>query len=477
MTARLLVLALAATLASQGAVQIQLFTGDAAGTGFFDPTPAAPVGGNPGTTLGQQRGFAYSHAANLWGSTLTSTVPIRVYAVNSPLACDATSGTLGAATPTWNLANLPAVPGFPGITQNTWYPIALAEKRTGLSLATNPALASFPFAIYSVFNTELGKPGCLEGSGWYYGVDGNAPAGQIDFVTVLLHELGHGVGFTVGPTNGNTGAHTSAMPSIWESSMRDITLGKSWIEMSDAERAASARNHLNLVWTGPQTTADSPVVLGPGHELNFTDPEYAAASYQVEPAALGGILPAGGLSGVLTRVNDGTGIFTDACEPIPEKGRAALRNRIAFVDRGGCTFAVKALNVQNAGALAMVLINATQADGLVAVGGTAPSVTIPIVSIALPDAEAMLALPQFRANSRNGLQVTLRRSETFRAGANRGYVRLYTPSTFSAGSSVSHWDTSLTPNALMEPFINSNLLHSLVPPADLTFSLLKDIGW
>jgi hypothetical protein len=45
---------------------------DPAGVGFNDPTPATPVGGNNGTTLGQQRLNAFQYAANLWGATLTS---------------------------------------------------------------------------------------------------------------------------------------------------------------------------------------------------------------------------------------------------------------------------------------------------------------------------------------------------------------------------------------------------------------------
>src|SRR5262249_25857317 len=34
--------------------------------GFNDPTPAAPVGGNPGTTIGQQRLIAFQFAADIW---------------------------------------------------------------------------------------------------------------------------------------------------------------------------------------------------------------------------------------------------------------------------------------------------------------------------------------------------------------------------------------------------------------------------
>ena len=47
---------------------INIISDDAPGTGFFDPTPAAPVGGNPGTTLGDQRIVAYLAAGDKWGT-------------------------------------------------------------------------------------------------------------------------------------------------------------------------------------------------------------------------------------------------------------------------------------------------------------------------------------------------------------------------------------------------------------------------
>ncbi|MCK7534680.1 MAG: hypothetical protein MZV63_28610 [Marinilabiliales bacterium] len=31
---------------------------------------------------------------------------------------------------------------------------------------------------------------------WYFGTDGNTPELLYDFVTVVLHEIGHGLGFT-----------------------------------------------------------------------------------------------------------------------------------------------------------------------------------------------------------------------------------------------------------------------------------------
>jgi hypothetical protein len=55
-------------------------------------------------------------------------------------------------------------------------------------------------------------------------------------------------------------------------------------------------------------------------------------------------------------------------------------------------------------------------------------------------------------------------------------ARLYAPSTFDAGSSVSHLDTTnLQINALMEPFINYQ--EAIHDPGKFTMSILGDLGW
>ena len=71
---------------------------DGPNEGFNDPTPAAPVGGNPGTTVGQQRLNVFVKAGQIWDSILQSPVTIRVQASFDPLPCSASSG-----------ANMPAV--------------------------------------------------------------------------------------------------------------------------------------------------------------------------------------------------------------------------------------------------------------------------------------------------------------------------------------------------------------------------------
>src|SRR3954453_13021598 len=76
---------------------IVIVNNNASGVGFNDPTPAAPLGGNPATTVGQQRLIAFQYAANIWGSILDSPVTIYTRSPFSPLACTATAATLGSA--------------------------------------------------------------------------------------------------------------------------------------------------------------------------------------------------------------------------------------------------------------------------------------------------------------------------------------------------------------------------------------------
>src|SRR6185369_6570042 len=107
-------------LATGNAV-ITIVNGNAAGVGFNDPTPAVPVGGNPGTTIGQQRLNAFQRAADTWGSTLDSVPAVQILATFEPLTCTATTAVLGSAGPisVWS--------DFPGaIYPGTWYHGSLA---------------------------------------------------------------------------------------------------------------------------------------------------------------------------------------------------------------------------------------------------------------------------------------------------------------------------------------------------------------
>jgi len=74
----LLVSILGLLVSSSAAATITVQNNDAAGVGFNDPTPVAPVGNNFGTTLGQQRMNAFQFAANIWAATLNSGPPITI---------------------------------------------------------------------------------------------------------------------------------------------------------------------------------------------------------------------------------------------------------------------------------------------------------------------------------------------------------------------------------------------------------------
>src|ERR1700733_9907695 len=91
-----LVLLAPANMAFAGA-KIVIVNNNAQGVGFNDPSPRAPIGGNPGTTLGQQRLNAFEFAANTWGATIDSPVEIKILAAFTPLTCTATTAVLGSA--------------------------------------------------------------------------------------------------------------------------------------------------------------------------------------------------------------------------------------------------------------------------------------------------------------------------------------------------------------------------------------------
>ena len=54
-----------------------------------------------------------------------------------------------------------------------------------------------------------------------------------------------------------------------------------------------------------------------------------------------------------------------------------------------------------------------------------------------------------------------------------GHMRLYAPHTYDAASSISHWDSSATPDLLMEPNYSLNTGDF----TDLTTCVLYDLGW
>jgi hypothetical protein len=448
--------------ASATAAEVVFNFVDPPGVGFFDESPRAPVGGNPGVTLGEQRRIVFQTAAAIWKATLDPNVDVVIQATFGPLACTPTSAVLGAAQTIQIFAN------FPGAHwPNTWYPSALSNHLAGEDLtpgAPDPGLLQPPFNddIVTLFNGDIGvNPNCLTGQIWYYGLDNLSPANGTDLLNVVLHEFGHGLGFANFMTEAN-GTAAAGLGDIYSAFTRDNGSGLYWNQMEKSERAAAAVNTNNEVWRGPNVKAATPGFLigQPVVRSALGDMLGQAATFGTQLA------PPPGVSGPTALYNDGTGPdLNDACDLFLDPNVAG---KVAIINRGTCAFALKAALAQLSGAVGVIIVN--NAGGLPPMGGgdLIPG-TIPSIGVTTADGNLL------KANL--GIVVSLLADPALGlSGADaEGFPRIYAPNPAQPGSSGSHFDITLTPNALMEPFNNVDLKGATT--LDLTPELMKDIGW
>ena len=466
---------LLAAPAANAALEIVIFNGNAAGVGFNDATPVAPVGGNPGTTLGEQRQIAFVFAADKWGETLTSDIEVRIFARFSALTCTATGAVLGSAGATEVFSDFPNAP-----IAGTWYSGALADKLAGEDLHPfDNTTASVD--INANFNVNLGNPGCLTGIPFYLGLDNNHGP-LVDFVTVLTHEMGHGLGFqtfTSGTTGQYLGFPEIPQPAVWDHFLYDNVTGLNWAQMLPAQRVTSAIGGDKLVWHGLTVKNAAPqVLLGiPRAIISGPAAGSTAGTYTVGTASFGPSLTVAGVSGDVMPVSNG-GAAGDACVAFSAADKAAVNGNIALINRGVCGFTIKVLNAQLAGAKGVIIADNVAGSPPPDLGGTDPAITIPAVRITLGDATTLRTALTKRSRTKSGVTATLSRNPTVLSGTDAlGFVKVYTPNPFQGGSSVSHYDVSASRNLLMEPAINGDLTHEVMAPFDLTYELFKDIGW
>jgi hypothetical protein len=417
---------------------------DGANEGLNDPTIVAPVGGNPGTTLGAQRLAILELAGQIWGGFLVSAVPIRVNVDFSPLG----TNVLAQAGTESNQANFINAP-----RQNVWYPIALANSLAGIDLEPGEDDISITASSNGAF---------------YYGLDSATPPEKSNFVDVLLHELAHGLGF-ISLVNAANGSLFSGQIDIFSTFILDRQFETTWPNFTSSQRVNSAVNDPNLVWNGPFTTAGLPQKLsastsGSNLRLTASFPGLGSNFIPFESADFTPTVSPNGFSGVIAIPDP-----ANACGTILNPSQ--VTGKIALVRRGGCNFDDKVFRAQQAGASAVVIANNDTTGVLVPggdgiVNGVAVSISIPAVFISKEDGDALVA-------AASAVQLDFTPVPDSFAGANGRQVRLHAPQTFSGGSSVSHWTTAASPNLLMEPIINPNLDRKL----DLTLTQMKDIGW
>jgi hypothetical protein len=232
-------------VSSVWATQISIVNLDGINEGFNDNAAAAPVGGNIGTTLGEQRLIVFQYVARIWQSIIDSNVEIKVEAQFDPLTCSSGSAVLGSAGATTVYRDFTHAP-----VSGTWYPVALANSLSGSDLSTLADIAA-------TFNSEIdNNNNCLNNTNWYYGIDGNKPANSVDLLSVVMHEIGHGLGFlTFVDTASGQKLGTPGKNDAFMLHLEDHSTSKTWDQMSNSERVASAIDTADLHWTGTSVTS------------------------------------------------------------------------------------------------------------------------------------------------------------------------------------------------------------------------------
>ena len=433
-------------------------------TGFNDPTVVAPVDGNLGVTLGQQRLNVFQQAANQWAALLNSNVTITVDGSMVALTCTATSATLGSAGPIATAANFTNAP-----RSNTSYNIAEANALAGSDL--DPTHSD----IQAQFNVTLdsASPSCLGGETWWYGLDPGVtpPANTIPLLPVVFHELGHGLGFTSNISTTNGAYLTGSDVPVWANYLFDTSLNATWKNLSASQRLTSTTNDPFLVWTGPRTNKQAGEYLKPSSALIVNGTTTLPTPDEVGTATFGSVPPSAGVTGNVVYVNDGVvgsgsppGTVNDGCEtPFVNN----VSGKIALIDRGFCNFAQKAKNAQTQGAIAVIIANNTaNVNGLpLGMSGSDATITIPAYSIS----QALGAAMETAVGS-GTVNVTLGYANI---GVHDGCIRMFAPSPVVPGSSVSHFHADAFPDLLMEPALNTTLFNTV----DLTLPFFADIDW
>ena len=205
--------------------------------GFTDTSSVSPVGGNPASTLGEQRKQVFISAARYLAAHLAGTQGTAIsLAFSSNLNCTENEAQLGSAAPSaW------VQPGDVEVSNkllaNTFYPSPLYAALGGSTVGG---------AISANFNARLGSAGCLPAASWYYGFDA-APAGQISLLQTAVHELSHALGLS-SLLNTSTGEFTDGT-DIYSTKLSNSS-GQLLRYMTPADRLNTINSGTGLLWQG-----------------------------------------------------------------------------------------------------------------------------------------------------------------------------------------------------------------------------------
>lgn len=411
---------------------------DVDGFGFFDPSPAEPVGGNSATTVGEQRRAALEEATSIWSEALDGSMPVRVGVSFLPTVdCEVAAG----AEPERYVS------GEPGLEPHLTYPVALAERLLERELNANDV------DIELFFNEQF----CDDQPSWYLGLDAKPADEAVDFVTVALHELAHGLGLT---TNVSVydGQSSEGKLDVYASLIYDTAVAKAWSAMSTTEIAASALRQRALAWGGESTR------------------RYAIEHFERGLPQLTAAPTVAGLIGLLSETNVGPRLTERqsarlrlagagaACEPIANNGVPS----VLLATAGDCGVREKAEVAAASGAV-VLLIAATATTSPPAplrAEGEGP-LPLPVFGITRDDGQ--------RLEESDGVTVQLSVDPTRLVGADiAGRPLLFVGIPPVHGVNLVHWDTLARPGGLMTPIIETGVAWRDV---GLEAAALRDLGW
>ena len=221
-----------------------------------------------------------------------------------------------------------------------------------------------------------------------------------DFCPANARWNGSNTGFCEGTATDDVTAHE------WVHAYTDSTHGLIYAWQSGALNEAFSDIFGEVVDLLNGTGGDAPNVPRSATECSQFGSQTAPELTVVTPASVAGGLSAVGASfnpappwsvtAEVELVSDGTGTTTDGCEPLV----GFTPGRIALVDRGQCTFVLKAQLAEAAGAAGVIVSNIAGSDP---VGGMAGDGTLSIPSVFVELSEGLALKSALDA----GLTVTL----------------------------------------------------------------------
>lgn len=240
--------------ATSRAIEINFLYTDPAGQGFFNPID------------GDQRRAAADAAGRLIGNLIAptyadETVNVRVYSKT-----DLDANTWATANPSYYYDSFST--SSPAYIADTHYPKALANNLHGADV--DPSKDDLHVSV------NANVP-------FYYGTDGKPPGTQVDFVSVMTHELLHGLGFTstfreqggygvFGDGTYDTESGRSGLPDIYD---RFVNLGHSGdnrVLALETDARVAALTSGNLYWFGVYGRQGNNFGFGDFPELDASNP-------------------------------------------------------------------------------------------------------------------------------------------------------------------------------------------------------------